>query len=85
MLAFNCIVLLAFIAVVNGALSRESTVSSATVNSLNNLMLHAYHRATAMLHYTGDVSTVPMSNPYIHSTVSLTGDSQQAIYGVQKR
>lgn len=65
-------------------LSRESVVSAATINNLNNLLLFAYHRVNAVLEYTGTVSTVPMNKPYIHTYVNLTGDSQQALYGVTK-
>ncbi len=73
-----------FLASTSAYTSRESVISKAAQSSLNSLFLNAYHRIIAMTDFSGTVSNTPIATPYFHSYANLTGDSQEAVFGITR-
>lgn len=61
--------------------TQQSSISVATQNDLNALLLNAYNRAMVMLTLTNNYPNVPLSQPLISNYVNFTGTDQQAIWG----
>ncbi len=61
--------------------TQQSSISAATQNNLNALLLNAYNRAMVMLTLTNEYPNVPLSQPLFFNYVNFTGTNQQALWG----
>jgi hypothetical protein len=82
---FSSVLVAALAAATAAYVSRERIASIAAQNALDNLIQHAYHQAFALHSMSGTVSQIPLGRSLVGAYVNLTGDAQEALYGLQER
>jgi hypothetical protein len=80
MLLFSFIVAVSVLINVHGVTTQESSISSATVNSLNNMFQNVYDEIMIILSLTGDTTNIPLSSPTVYPYINVTGSSQQSLF-----
>jgi hypothetical protein len=70
----------------NGPVTRESLLADDIATDLDfNINNRASATAWLTASFSGNVSTTPMSQTLLHTTVTMNGDTMQALYGLKPR